>query len=76
MHDLLSSPSHATLLMTCGQRTTGEHHPTSRTPCLLGQDHNIRFQPVPISTTLSSTAGFQRKPVTLTYCRLCHSTKP
>ena len=44
--------------------------------CLLGQDHDIRFQPVRILTTLSSTAGFQRKPVTLTYRRLCHPTKP
>lgn len=33
------------------------------------------FQPMPILTTRSFIASFQRKPTTLIYCKLCHFTK-
>lgn len=42
---------------------------------LLGLDYTFCFQSMPISTIVSTIASFQRKPITLTYCELCHFTK-
>lgn len=55
------------------------HHGTSshiQVPiCSLSLDNTTLFRPLSILTILSSIVGFQRKPITLTSCELCHFSK-